>query len=66
MQLISSVFDNVIGRKPDLSLEDAKKLVLEIMNGVSCRDIYTGDKVELVILKDNGDVSTEEYELRHD
>ena len=66
MQLISGVFDNVISRKPNLSLDDAKKLVLEIMNGVSCRDIYTGDKVEIVIMKDNGDVTTEEYELRHD
>ena len=66
MQLISGVFDNVIGRKPDLGLDEAKKLVLEIMNGVSCRDIYTGDKVEIVIMKDNGEVTTEEYELRHD
>ena len=65
-QLITPVLDNVIDRNPNLTEEQAKKLVLETMNGTSCRDIYTGDKVELFILRENGEFITEEYPLRDD
>ena len=65
-KLITPVLDNVIERNPNLTEEQAKKLVLETMNGTSCRDIYTGDKVELFILRENGEFITEEYPLRDD
>lgn len=66
-KLITPVLDRVIGEKSDnLTEESAKKLVLETMNGTSCRDIYTGDKVELFILREGGEMITEEYPLRND
>lgn len=65
-KLITPVLDNIAGRKKDLSEAEAKNLVLETMNGTSCRDIYTGDKVELMIIRQNGDFIVEEYPLRKD
>ena len=45
---------------------EAKQLVLETMNGANNRDIHTGDKVEIVILRKDGRITKEEYPLRED
>ena len=66
MQLIAPVFDKIYDKNPNINVEDAKNLMLEIMNGVAQRDIYTGDAVELMILKADGEFTTEEQQLRHD
>ena len=58
--------DNVIERKGSLNENEAKQLVLETMNGTTNRDIHTGDKVEIVILRRDGRISKEEYQLRED
>ena len=64
-KLITPVLDKIGGSKK-LNEAEAKNLVLETMNGCSCRDIYTGDKVELMISRKNGDFINEEYALRND
>jgi 20S proteasome subunit beta 6 len=65
-ELITPVLDNIINRNPDLSEQDAIKLVLETMNGCSCRDIFTGDKVEILVLHSSGRITVEEQPLRRD
>jgi len=65
-ELITPVIDNIINRNPNLSEQDAIKLVLETMNGCSCRDIYTGDKVEIVVLHASGKIIVNEQPLRRD
>jgi 20S proteasome subunit beta 6 len=65
-QLVTPVLDNLIARNPNLSESDAVKLVLETMNGTSCRDIFTGDKVELFVLRADGQLLVEEQDLRKD
>ena len=63
--LITPVLDNVLKRNKDLNVEQAKKLVLETMNGTSCRDIYTGDKLEVITMTKTS-VTKEEFPLRND
>ena len=46
--------------------DEAKQLVLETMNGTANRDIHTGDKVEIVILRRDGTIVKEEFPLRED
>jgi 20S proteasome subunit beta 6 len=65
-QLITPVLDNIIQRNPNLSEGEALRLVLETMNGTANRDIYTGDKVEIMILKADGTFSVQEEDLRKD
>ena len=65
-KLITPVLDNVYERKGELSEDDAKQLVLDTMNGASNRDIYTGDKVEVVTLRRDGRLTKEEFPLRED
>jgi 20S proteasome subunit beta 6 len=65
-KLIVPVLDNVIERKGKLSENEAKQLVLETMNGTTNRDIHTGDKVEILILRRDGRISREEFQLRED
>ena len=65
-KLIVPVLDNVIERKGKLTENEAKQLVLETMNGTTNRDIHTGDKVEIVILRRDGRITKEEYPLRED
>ena len=65
-KLIVPVLDNVIERKGSLNENEAKQLVLETMNGTTNRDIHTGDKVEIVILRRDGRISKEEFPLRED
>ena len=65
-KLIVPVLDNVIERKGKLTEDEAKQLVLETMNGTTNRDIHTGDKVEIVILRRDGRITKEEYPLRED
>lgn len=65
-QLVTPVLDNIVNRNLNLSEQEAFNLVLETMNGTSCRDIFTGDKVELMILRSNGDFVVEERKLRED
>ena len=65
-KLIVPVLDNVIERKGNLSENEAKQLVLETMNGTTNRDIHTGDKVEIIILRRDGRITKEEYPLRED
>ena len=36
------------------------------MNGTTNRDIHTGDKVEIVILRRDGTITKEEHQLRED
>ena len=68
-QLVTPVLDNIINRNIQnnkyLTEEEAVKLVLETMNGTAGRDIYTGDKVEIMILKKDG-LTVREEELRKD
>ncbi len=65
-KLIVPVLDNVVERKGYLTEDEAKKLVLETMNGTCNRDIYTGDKLEMVILRRDGRLTREEFPLRED
>lgn len=65
-QLITPVFDNIIARNPNLPEADAVRLVLETMNGTANRDIFTGDKVEIMILRADGTFTVQEEELRSD
>ena len=65
-KLITPVLDNVFERKGELSEDEAKQLVLDTMNGASNRDIYTGDKVEVVTLRRDGRLTKEEFPLRED
>jgi len=65
-ELVTPVLDNIISRNPNLTEDEATKLILETMNGCSSRDIYTGDKVEIMVLRRNGIWSTFEQELRMD
>lgn len=65
-QLVTPVLDNIVNRNPNLTANDAIKLVLETMNGCSCRDIYTGDKVEIWTLYANGEFVVQEQDLRKD
>ena len=65
-KLIVPVLDNVINRKGYLTEEEAKKLILETMNGTSCRDIYTGDRLEVITMRRDGRIIREEFPLRAD
>lgn len=65
-QLITPVLDNIVNRNPNLSEKDAIKLVLETMNGTANRDIYTGDKCEIMILRKDGTFDVHEEDLRKD
>ena len=65
-KLIVPVLDNIIERKGKLTENEAKQLVLETMNGATNRDIHTGDKVEIVILRRDGRITKEEFSLRED
>ena len=65
-KLIVPVLDNIIERKGKLTENEAKQLVLETMNGATNRDIHTGDKVEIVILRRDGRLTKEEFPLRED
>lgn len=65
-ELITPVLDNIVARNPNMTEEEATKLILETMNGCSSRDIYTGDKCEIMILKDNGVCITSVQDLRKD
>ena len=65
-KLIVPVQDNIIERKGKLTENEAKQLVLETMNGATNRDIHTGDKVEIVILRRDGRFTKEEFPLRED
>lgn len=65
-KLVVSVLDNVLKRNPNINENEAKKLILDTMNGASCRDIHTGDAVEIMVLRSNGDCLTEKYPLRRD
>jgi 20S proteasome subunit beta 6 len=65
-KLIVPVLDNIIERKGKLTENEAKQLVLETMNGATNRDIHTGDKVEIVILRRDGRFTKEEFPLRED
>jgi 20S proteasome subunit beta 6 len=68
-QLITPVLDNIIKRNIErginLSMNEAVNLVKETMNGTANRDIYTGDKVEIMIMKADG-ITIIEEELRKD
>lgn len=64
--LISPVLDKLVKNNPKITENEAKALVLTTMDGTSCRDIYTGDKVELYILRNDGELTIEEYPLRKD
>ena len=65
-KLIVPVLDNITERKGKLTEQEAKQLVLESMNGATNRDIHTGDKVEIIILRRDGRISKEEFPLRED
>ena len=65
-ELITPVLDNIITRNPNLTEQDALRLVLETMNGTSCRDIFTGDKCEIMVLRADGTLSSHEEDLRKD
>jgi 20S proteasome subunit beta 6 len=65
-ELITPVLDNILNRTPDISEGAAVDLVKETMNGCSCRDIFTGDKVEYMVLHANGRIVVEESDLRKD
>ena len=65
-KLIVPVLDNITERKGKLTEQEAKQLVLESMNGACNRDIHTGDKVEIIILRRDGRISKEEFPLRED
>lgn len=65
-QLITPVLDNIIGRNPNLNEKEALRLALDTMNGTANRDIYTGDKLEIMILRSDGTFSVHEEELRKD
>jgi 20S proteasome subunit beta 6 len=65
-ELITPVLDNIIAKNPNLTDDDAVRLVLETMNGTSNRDIYTGDKVEIMVMKADGSFYVKEEDLRKD
>ena len=65
-QLITPVLDNICKRNPEMTEDEATKLILETMNGCSSRDIFTGDKCQIMILKANGVCITSEQDLRKD
>ena len=65
-QLITPVLDNIVNRNPNMTEEEATKLILETMNGCSSRDIFTGDKCQIMTLKANGVCITSEQDLRKD
>lgn len=65
-QLITPVLDNLFQRNPNLSEQEAYNLVLETMNGTANRDILTGDKVEIMIMRRDGTIVTSEEDLRKD
>ena len=65
-KLITATLDNFFKRNNNITVEQAKTLVLETMNGTSCRDIYTGDNVEIAILERGKELRKETYPLRKD
>jgi 20S proteasome subunit beta 6 len=69
-QLVTPVLDNIINRKikegVDLTEQDAIGLVKETMNATANRDIYTGDKVEIMIMRKDGRFEVDEQPLRND
>jgi 20S proteasome subunit beta 6 len=65
-ELVTPVLDNIVNRNPNLGESDAVRLVLETMNGCSSRDIYTGDKCEIMIMRSDGTITVQEEDLRKD
>ena len=69
-ELVTPVLDNIMSRKKaegkEIELKEAYDLVRECMNGTSCRDIYTGDKMDIIILHKDGKVDVLEEDLRKD
>lgn len=65
-ELITPVLDNIINRNPSLNQKEAIRLVLETMNGTANRDIFTGDKVEIHIMRADDITIVQEQELRKD
>lgn len=65
-ELITPVLDNIVNRNPNLPENEAVRLVLETMNGCANRDIFTGDKVEIMVMRADGTLSVQEEDLRKD
>ncbi len=65
-QLITPVLDNIINRNPVIEERDAVRIVMDTMNGCANRDIFTGDKVEILTMRANGTIDVQEQDLRKD
>jgi 20S proteasome subunit beta 6 len=69
-QLVTPVMDNIINRRKkegkEIELHEGIDLVKECLNAASNRDIYTGDKMNIVVLHRNGKVEYLEENLRSD
>ena len=65
-ELITPVLDNILNRNPALPEKDAVRLVLDTMNGCANRDIFTGDKCEVMIMRADGTLDVKEFDLRKD
>jgi 20S proteasome subunit beta 6 len=69
-QLVTPVMDNIINRRKkeggEIELEEGINLIKECMNAASNRDIYTGDKMNIVVLHRDGKVDYSEFDLRRD
>lgn len=66
-ELILPILDSILkypDSKPDL--ETGEKLLLTAANSCANRDIYTGDKLDVVILFKDGRFETKQYDLRKD
>lgn len=66
VQLITPVLDNLYKKNPNLGRDDAVRLIIDTMNGTSNRDIYTGDKLEILVLNRDGTSQQFEQDLRKD
>lgn len=69
-ELVTPVLDNILNRFKkegrQVTKQEAVNMIRECMNGTSCRDIYTGDKMDIVILNKGGQVEWLEEDLRKD
>jgi 20S proteasome subunit beta 6 len=69
-QLVTPVLDNIINRNiregVNLTEQQAIDLIKETMNGTANRDIYTGDKMEIMIMRKDGNIEVSEQPLRSD
>ena len=66
-ELITPILDSILKHPENVpDLETGKKLALTAMNCCANRDIYTGDKMELVTIFTDGTSKSEEFELRKD